>query len=547
MYLAQAMNRFRVPLIAVAALVLALAAVWALAPGSNVRGQTDLGGCELTPWLRDALLDGDNYDLPSYECDDLELDGIAIWDFSGRNLPSFAISDRDYELLLELSGLNEDSRPDELDGFGDNEEVRLIDLTGNPRLNTSNVNFRNIPVGTGIALSIRGTTGVVGFQDDEYTVTENGGGYISVAFPGVLESDQESLIVQADVDADSDQEGLISIGRDMLLHGDSRSVIYYWPIYVESDNDIDDFWTFDLEIDSDADAYRAPDGSGRRESLDLEDVLNGGRVTEIGVNDADAPTVEVCQRSGLVEEAIEDALDELRQTVGHRGCNITLNDLSLIEDLNLFDADDGRSFELESGDLEGLSGLRSLRLEGVSRLPRGIFAGVGDKEEGVVIDFARNDPEDPDDAKAGDYDPGDIPSHVLSDLEPQQALLLTGETDSKGDPLVTGLDQESYSAGLGESFAVTLPLYFDGDSTEPVTHYAVVQLPYDFSGDFLPVVNTDEISDEIIDLHELDVVRKMIAVPEEEEEEKGQWVLFVFGDDAGDFESLVDWALINSS
>ena len=543
MYLAHAMNRCRVPLMAIAALALALSAIWVAAPGSGVRGQTDLGACELSPWLRDALLSRDNYNRPAHECDELELEGLAIWDFSGLNRSSFEISDADYEILLELSEQREGSLPQELDGFGTREEVRLIDLTGT-NVSIARVDFRNIPIGTGIALSVRGSTSVVGFQEEDYTVRENSVGYVSVAFPGVLESNQESLLLHATVDADSDQESLVNIGRDMLLHGDARNVFYYWPIYVASDNDNDDSWDFDLEFGTIVNAYPEPDASGRRESIDLEDVLNGAEAG-VEVLDADAPNVEVCERSDLVEDAIDEAMPN---DVGHRGCGITLGDLGRIDNLELVH-EDGEAFELASGDLEGLSGLRSLRLKGVSHLPRGIFAGIGDTEEGVVIDFDRNDPGRSGELRAGDYDLDSIPSHIIGDLEPQQTLLLTGKTDSGGDPLVTGLDQGSYRARAGESFAVTLPLYFDPDATTPVeTYYVVAQIPYEFDQDSLPVVDVDGLPAVIEnDLQDHDVVRTMIAVPEIEDDEKGQWVLFVFTDDDEDFASLVDWALIDSS
>ena len=84
---------------AIATLVLAASGLFAL-PTS---GQTDNEGCDLAPWLRQALLSAQNYDLPSYSCDDLELldgDEHVIWDFSRRNLTSFAISDDDYDACL---------------------------------------------------------------------------------------------------------------------------------------------------------------------------------------------------------------------------------------------------------------------------------------------------------------------------------------------------------------------------------------------------------------------------------------------------------------
>ncbi|MCY3694093.1 MAG: hypothetical protein OXG77_02640 [Chloroflexi bacterium] len=547
MHLAHATNRLRAPLAAVSVLALALAAVWLFANSENARGQTDLGACELSPWLLDALLDDANYDLPSYRCDELELDGLAIWDFSTlpsaleRRLPGrFSISDSDYKLLLELSDFNEDSVPQDLIGFGERGEVRLIDLTGTG-YRISDVDFRNIPIGTGIALTVSGSART-GFQTDVYSTKENRMGYVSVAFPGVLESDQDSLVVSATVDADSDERNLIEIGQNMLLNGDARNVVYYWPVYVESDNDNDPDWDFELEIDADADAYRERDGTGRRESVDLTDVLDIS-VAEIVVSDADAPRVLVSDRSSLVEDAIEDALDDIT-SITHRGDDITLKDLSAITSLDLEDTDDGRTFALSSGDLEGLSGLTKLHLKGASRLPRGIFDGVGDRDRGVVIDFSRNSPHESGDPRGGNYDLGSIPGYILSDIESHQTLILTGQKDSSGNSLVTGLDQSSYRARPGESFAVTVPVFYSGDAEESESYYVVAQLPYDFAENTEPIVDKDDLGG-IIALHDDDVARTMIMVPEEVDEDKGQWVLFVFEGSDEDLAALVDWALIN--
>ena len=342
------------------------------------------------------------------------------------------------------------------------------------------------------------------------------------------------------VDAESDQLNLIEIAQNMLLNGDARSVVYYWPIYVYSDNDNDPDWDFELEIDADADAYRERDGTGRRESLDLTDALDIS-VAEIVVRDADAPTVLVSDRSSLVEEAIETALGN---STSNRGDDITLTDLSAITTLNLVDADDGRMFALGSGDLEGLSGLTKLHLKGASRLPRGIFAGVGDRERGVVIDFSRNSPQDRDDPRGGDYDLGSIPAYILSDIEPHQTLVLAGEQDSGGNPAVTGLDQDSYRARPGESFPVILPVFYSGDAEESETYYVVAQLPYDFREGTDPVVDKDDLGD-IITLFDDDVARTVITVPDTVDDEKGQWVLFVFEGHIEDLASLVDWAPIN--
>ena len=151
-----------------------------------------------------------------------------------------------------------------MDGFGVNEEVRLIDLRGHPELDVSDVDFDNIPIGTGIALSIPGVTNMVGFQQASYAVTESRHEHISVAFPGVLDPGRNSLRIQASIDADSErEESLVRIGSDMLLHGDDRDVIYYWPIYVTADAENDVSWEFEIEFAGTATTYSDREGQRR--------------------------------------------------------------------------------------------------------------------------------------------------------------------------------------------------------------------------------------------------------------------------------------------
>ena len=265
-----------------------------------------------------------------------------------------------------------------------------------------------------------------------------------------------------------------------------------------------------------------------------------GESATVDVFDADAPTVEVCERSRLVEDAIEAALPA---SIGRRGCDITLDDLGQIEWLVLA-GEDGATFELAPGDLGGLNGLRALMLKGVTRLPPGIFEGVG-HPGGVVIDFSENDPSDFDSPRAGEYDLSNIPGHILRDLQPQHALVLSRETDEDGEPLLTGLDRGSYIAKLGESFPISVPLYFDGNSDDPATRFYVTQLPYEFNGGFRPIVPDEVVAGEIVEINHGDVVRAMITVPEEEDESRGQWFLFVFSNGKEETTSLFDFAYIN--
>ncbi len=526
---------------AIATLVLAASGLFAL-PTS---GQTDNEGCDLAPWLRQALLSAQNYDLPSYSCDDLELldgDEHVIWDFSRRNLTSFAISDDDYERLLELSDLPAESDPADLDGFGRNEDIRLIDLTGNP-LTVRSVDFRNIPVGVGIALSASNVQTLRGFQTDVYQLTENGVGYVSVALPGALDRDEQSIVIDPTLTGDTE---LASIGRDMLLHGDAYGVVYYWPVHVRSDNENDSSGSISVELEDDsADSYDSANGSGRGRALDLSDFLDHSEA-ELDIADADSPRVEVCHRTRVVEDAIEDSLP---RSVRNNGCDVTLADLGTVTQLELED-DDGEVFDLADGDLEGLTGLRSLKLLGVDELPRAIFVGVGDIESGLAIDFAENDPDRSGDPVAGDYTPSSLPGHILDFQEPHQTFLLAGDRVGRTDqPQVTGLDREIYFASNTGDFVALLPSSYTGDVAEELTHYAIGRLGglgYEFNQDSIPVV--DDVQLREVDVDDDDVVWLAVRISAEdfESESTQPLVLFIFKDDTEEFDSLVDWAYIDT-
>lgn len=526
---------------AIATLVLAASGLFAL-PTS---GQTDNEGCDLAPWLRQALLSAQNYDLPSYSCDDLELldgDEHVIWDFSRRNLTSFAISDDDYERLLDLSDLPAESDPGDLDGFGRNEDIRLIDLTGNP-LTVRSVDFRNIPVGVGIALSASNVQTLRGFQTDVYQLTENSVGYVSVALPGALDRDEQSIVIDPTLTGDTE---LASIGRDMLLHGDAYGVVYYWPVHVRSDNENDSSGSISVDLEDDsADSYDSANGSGRGRALDLSDFLDHSEA-ELDIADADSPRVEVCHRTRVVEDAIEDSLPN---SVRNNGCDVTLADLGTVTQLELED-DDGEVFDLADGDLEGLTGLRSLKLLGVDELPRAIFVGVGDIEVGLVIDFAENDPDRSSDPVAGDYTPSSLPGHILDFQEPHQTFLLAGDRVGRTDqPQVTGLDRETYFASNTGDFGALLPSSYTGDVAEELTHYAIGRLGglgYEFNQDSIPVVDDAQLRE--VDVDDDDVVWLAVRISAEdfESESTQPLVLFIFKDDTEEFDSLVDWAYIDT-
>ena len=505
-------------------------------------GQSDQPGCDLSPYLRNALLSPDNYDMRDFECDQLilvdESNQDTIWDFSSRGWRSFSISDADYVRLLELSEINDlDTKPKDLEGFGDRQGVRLIDLTGNP-LSIDDVDFSNIPVGTGIAIT-QSTSGI-GFQSADYSMSENGVGYVGVAFPNVLDTGERSIRIDTELDGDRDQTALITIGDDMLLHSDSRSVVYYWPLYAGSDNDNGGDWDFNVQFRS-AETYEEVNGRNRDRSLVLEDLVDRDE-TEMTVSDADEPETSVCQRSRLVEDAIETELADVG--VDHTRCSqYTKSDLSQITQLTISDdLDDGETITIDVDDLSDLTGLESLILIGVEDLPSGIFNGVG-ASTGLVIDFAANDPSDDDDSVAGDYTLATIPQHILNDQDSHQTLVLAGELDSSDDPIVTGLDRRSYAVNADDWFMVEVPVSYTGETSE-LTHFVLARLPYEFNSISASVVY-DHIP--IDDIKGTDMVRLPVVFDRDHEDfdGDGQLMLLVYSGNTEDFDSLVDYALVS--
>ncbi len=504
-------------------------------------GQSDQPGCDLSPRLRKALLSVDNYDMRDFECDQLILEDESnqdtIWDFSSRGWRSFSISDADYVRLLELSELDVNSLPEELEGFGTRRNVRLIDLTGNP-LSIDDVDFSNIPVGTGIAIT-QSTSGI-GFQSADYSMSENGVGYVGVAFPNVLDTGERSIRIDTELDGDRDQTALITIGDDMLLHSDSRSVVYYWPLYAGSDNDNGGDWDFNVQFRS-AETYEEVNGRNRDRSLVLEDLVDRDE-TEMTVSDADEPETSVCQRSRLVEDAIETELADVG--VDHTRCSqYTKSDLSQITELTISDdLDDGETITIDVDDLSDLTGLESLKLIGVEDLPSGIFNGVG-ASTGLVIDFDENDPSDDDDPVAGDYTLATIPQHILNDQESHQTLVLAGELDSSGDPIVTGLDRRSYAVNADDWFVVEIPVSYTGETSE-LTHFVLARLPYEFNSLSVSVVDDNS---PIVVVKGTDLVRLSVAFDRDHEDfdGNGQLMLLVYSGNTEDFDSLVDYALVS--
>ena len=488
-----------IPLIVALGIVAVLAAIF-LAPAKPVSATANSGTCDLSPVHLDMLLD--RYGLKAYECNtlnysatnptDLRTTGdnvpaADLWDYSGQGLESFEVSDADAKILRRLKSdddFNAAATPPETfeDIVIDNidiapDAVRYIDLTGNP-LSIDDVSFANIPAR--VALILSADSNVSGFQQADYTVTEGVASYISAAFPDLRATDDDettpaneglmtaTVTVGSDANsnvnsalgfaADSDKIQLVSFGegdatatsRAFQANSEADNVIFYWPLTVAKDNENDDDWDISLKI--------------AETTTGLTNANVGFALTndeaDVTILDADAPSTLVCDRSEDVEEAILSyARDEDRGRQdgaagfgGNVKCDdITIRDLGTVGMLTLADADaDDKEpiASLVTGDFEGFTGLTALHIVGARSLPSGIFAGVGSKVAGtgtVLISFAKNAPEDEEVDKVGDFTPSTIPAHIWDDQEPKQVIVLSDDTNDKGEGTTSGLDADLYA------------------------------------------------------------------------------------------------------
>ena len=513
-------NRFTLagalPILVAFALAVLIAAI-ALAPSKPATAESSSGTCDLSPVILDMLLA--RYDKSPQDCDNLNLNGtlegtdnvltvggnavpraegesVDTWDFSDSGLTEFAISDDDAKLLKILTGGNRTANADGTfpDGEGPVVEtgVRFIDLTGNP-LSVDDVSFKNIP--SNVAVVLTAESNVSGFQLEEYTITEGATGYISAAFPNLRDSDDAFLSAVVSISGDSDKlvnSGvanrdddiqasdfaieLISFGTDVTannkkrtidVNSESDSLIFYWPITVAKDNDNDESWDIVLEIDNAALAEAVDVNAtavGIVNAIDEFDLTNDR--TDVQILDADAPSVEVCDRSEDAHDAIIAAVTPAAGNAanplygGHTDCDeLTLQDLGNIDStLTVEDSDVGDNEPIEdliAGDFEGLKGLDVLHIIGARGLPSGIFNGIGSADGNVVqITFANNTSSEDDVDNVGNFKPSTIPAHIFEDQEPQQVIILTDDTDSSEEGTTSGLDAGLYAGIEGEHIFV---------------------------------------------------------------------------------------------
>ncbi|MXX67078.1 MAG: hypothetical protein F4Z40_08910 [Chloroflexi bacterium] len=357
------------------------------------------------------------------------------------------------------------------------------------------VSFANIPARVAVILSAE--SNVSGFQQEDYTVTEDAPSYISVAFPGLRAVDEDDAGTPADEslmtgtvtvggdagalrntalgngsgnkiqlvsfgDNDTDSTNAIdltSTTRTFQVNSEADDVIFYLPLTVSKDNENDEDWDISLRIAETAAALTNAN-AGFELTNDEADIT---------ILDADAPTLSVCDRSEDVESAILSyAIDAAggaqAGAVGFGGnvrCgDITIRDLGTVMTFTVTDADtDDREpiANLVSGDFEGFTGVTSLHIVGARNLPSGIFGGVGSKVAGtgtVQISFAKNNPADEEVDKVGDFTPSTIPAHIWDDQEKKQVIVLSDDTNEKGEGTTKGLDADLYAGSENGYFFV---------------------------------------------------------------------------------------------
>ena len=495
-----------IPLIVALGVVALLAAVF-LAPAKPVSATANSGTCSLSSVHQDMLLD--RYGLKSFQCNTLDyatstlrttgdnVPSATVWDYSGKGLESFEISDDDAKILRRLKSTDtfdttatppetfEDIDIDGIDIAPD--VVRYIDLTGNP-LSVDDVSFANIPARVAVILSAE--SNVSGFQQEDYTVTEGAPSYISAAFPGLRAVDEddpgtantdESLMtatvtVGGDAgalrntalgDGSGNKIQLVSFGvgaatsttRTFEANSEADDVIFYWPLTVSKDNENDEDWDISLTI--------AETATGLTNANAGFELTNDE--ADVTILDADAPSLSVCDRSEDVEAAIlsyaTDAAGGAQTGMAGFGGNvrcddITVRDLGTIRTFTVTDADaDDREpiANMVTGDFEGFTGVTSLHIVGTRSLPSGIFAAVGSKVAGsgtVQITFEKNNAADEDVDKVGAFTPSTIPAHIWDDQEKKQVIVLDDDKNAKGEGTTKGLDADLYAGAENGYFFV---------------------------------------------------------------------------------------------
>lgn len=566
-----------IPLLVMVALAVLIAAI-AIVPRQSASAAPAANSCtKLSSVFWDLLKE--RYDgLDDFECNTFdpgtshtlgaEADvSRTTWDFSGKDLSSFAMTEDDAATLTTLfgAGLVEDT-------------VRYFDLTDNP-LTIEDVDFARIPQDVAIILSAE--SNLAGFQSDETTFAEGSRSYIAMAFPDLFRDTVTSTTVTVDIlgrdaqtaaNAGSSESGnnrvaLIRFGGDttdedgertLVADSEADDVIFYYPINVDKDNTTEEDWEFSLRVTRDTDGISAAPADF---DLDNDEI-------DVIVTDVDAPAVSVCDRSEDVQENILDvvgATGVLAATYGgHTDCDdLTIRDLGNMRMLTVDDddAEEGGALEpLQTGDFSDLSGLTMLHLIGAESLPSGIFAGVGkdavvDPTADPVVDttveitFAANSGADHD--KVGNFTPSTIPSHIWDDQEPGQVIVLTDDTNDDDEGVTKGLDADLYAGTEGGHIFVltnartaawvlgkTVTFGSPGEGIDSPTSPTISNFNHDGDDGTTAEVRSGGAGNE-----GSRVARFAIPIPDNDDDDRTEW-LFLFEDATG---ALADFSATDAS
>ena len=565
-----------IPLLVMVALAVLVAAI-AVVPRESANAAATADSCTKLSSVYWDLLKERYAGLDDFECNtfdpadtgtwSLDTDvSTTTWDFSGKELASFAMSEDDAATLTTLfgAGMVEDT-------------VRYFDLTDNP-LTIEDIDFARIPQDVAIILSA--DSNLAGFQSDATTFAEGSRSYIAMAFPNLFRDTVTSTTVTIDIggrdsqtpanagssESGSNRVALIRFGgdpadedaeRSVVADSEAEDVIFYYPINVDKDNTTEEEWDFTLSVTRDTDGISAAPADF---DLDNDEI-------DVTVTDVDAPSVSVCDRSEDVQENILDvvgATGVLAATYGgHTDCDeLTIRDLGNIRALTVDDDDteEGGALEpLMAGDFSDLSGLTMLHLIGAESLPSGIFAGVGkdavvDPTADPVVDttveitFAANTGEDHD--KVGNYTPNTIPSHIWDDQEPGQVIVLTDDTNEDDEGVTSGFDADLYPGTEGGHIFVltnartaawvlgkTVTFGTGADADSPSSP-SISNINHDGDDGTTPLVRSGGSGNE-----GSRVVRFAIAIPDTDDDERTEW-LFLFEDADG---TLADFSATNAS
>lgn len=220
-------------------------------------------------------------------------------------------------------------------------------------------------------------------------------------------------------------------------------------------------------------------------------ISRGNDDARLQINDDDAPSVEVCDRSRPVRDLL--VVDRSKD------CDeISAHDL---EEVTSIDLSDSEIEELRRGDFSGLTMLQELDLTGneLRSLPAGVFEGAG--SDRAAPDVALIDVTDNPGPRGGGFELRNISNAFRASVGPRQAIRLDAHDDPNDDPaygfeesrynaaeggtLVLGVTGLQDSAVLFRSLGGDTGVYEDLDADCPAPCYAPAASQIEKDGDYL--------------------------------------------------------------